>query len=247
MQILGVDHSVKVSELAEQLDVSDMTIRRDAQILASQGLARVYHGAVVLNPSDEHGTRPGYVLSDAETTHMAEKNRIGRRAAAFIEEHESVIIDGGSTPEALVRYIPENTTLTVTCVSLNAFVLLGSHRNIRRSLAGGLYHPESGMFEGPEVLDLLHRTRAHKAFVSASGVHPRFGVTCSHQFETEVKRAAIQSSITRILLVDSSKFDVVTADYFADLWEFHIVVTDDGLSRSLHERMLEAGLQVELV
>jgi DeoR family deoxyribose operon repressor len=82
------------------------------------------------------------------------------------------------------------------------------------------------MFESPEGINLISRTRSDKAFVSAAGVHAELGVTCANPYELETKKAILSSSKTKILLVDSSKFGKTKIAYFADLRDFDMVITD---------------------
>jgi hypothetical protein len=106
-----------------------------------------------------------------------------------------VIVDSGSTTESLVNAIPDGLPLTLICFSLN--ILVAAHRNkeCRIVFAGGELHENTLMFESPEGAQLIRRSRANKAFLSASGVNDRLGVTCANSYEVETKKAAIASSL----------------------------------------------------
>lgn len=100
------------------------------------------------------------------------------------------------------------------------------------------------MFESPEGISLIKKTRATKVFVSAAGVHENLGVTCSNNYEVLTKQAIINSSLEKILLVDSSKFGVVKSAYFADLDDFDTIITDDGISNEWKEIIHTKGIKL---
>jgi len=114
-------------------------------------------------------------------------------------------------------------------------------------LAGGTLRENSLVFDSPEGAALVRRHRAHKAFLSAAGVSDRLGVTCSNAYEVETKKAAIASSLTRILLADSSKFGRITPAWFADLKDFDRIVTDVDLAPESAEAVRAMGIGLETV
>jgi DeoR family deoxyribose operon repressor len=238
-QDLGVS---SIRELAGRLAVSEMTIRRDLEELARQNVVRLVHaGAVLVSPET---APPRYALAEAGSRMAEEKRRIGRRAAALIQPHDVVIVDSGSTTERLVQAIPDGLPLTLICFSLN--VLVAAHRNkeCRIVFAGGVLHENTLMFESPEGAQLIRRFRANKAFLSASGVSDRLGVTCANSYEVETKKAAIASSLERILVADSSKLGRIHPSHFAELRDFSALVTDAGLSPENAELLRASGIQL---
>ncbi len=238
-QDLGVS---SIRELAGRLAVSEMTIRRDLELLAGENVVRLVHaGAVLVSPE---AAAPRYALAEAGSHMAEEKRRIGRRAAALIQPHDVVIVDSGSTTECLVEAIPDGLPLTLICFSLN--VLVAAHRNqeCRIVFAGGVLHENTLMFESPEGAQLIRRFRANKAFLSASGVSDRLGVTCANSYEVETKKAAIASSLERILVADSSKLGRIHPSHFAELRDFSALVTDADLSEENAELLRASGIQL---
>jgi len=235
-----------IRELAGRLDVSEMTIRRDLELLASDNVVRLLHaGAVLVTPAAE-ASPPRYSLSEAGSHMAEEKRRIGRKAASLIRPQDIVIIDSGSTTESLVNAIPDGLPLTLICFSLN--ILVAAHRNkeCRIVFAGGVLHENTLMFESPEGAQLIGRYRANKAFLSASGVSDRLGVTCANSYEVETKKAAIASSLERILVADSSKFGRIHPSHFAELRDFSTLVTDAVLPAENAEFIRGNGIELLL-
>jgi DeoR family deoxyribose operon repressor len=85
------------------------------------------------------------------------------------------------------------------------------------------------MLESPEGIQLINRTRASKVFLSAAGVSEQLGITCANQYEIESKKAIINAALSRILLVDSSKFGKIRPALFAQLSDIDAIVTDDDI------------------
>lgn len=112
---------------------------------------------------------------------------------------------------------------------------------------GGALNGNTLVFESPEGLSLVRRYRAGKAFFSAGGVSDRLGVTCVNAAEAELKKAALASSQTRILLADSRKFGSVKPAWFAELSDFDAIITDQGISLDFVEIVRERGIALHVV
>jgi DeoR family deoxyribose operon repressor len=244
VEILQVQNAATLAELAEQLSVSEMTIRRDLNLLAHDNIVKVLHSGAVLNPGSVGTSR--YSLTEAGAQQREAKMAIGVKAASLLEEGDIIVIDGGSTTEYLGKSIPDSLQLTVLCWALN--ILVEVHRRETCSLvfAGGSLHENSLVFESPEGVELIKRYRANKAFISASGISEKLGVTCTNAYEIEVKRAAIRSSLERILVADSSKFGTIQPAYFADLSEITTVVTDSGIPDEYAEHIRGLGITLHI-
>jgi DeoR family deoxyribose operon repressor len=244
VEILQQQNAATLAELAERLSVSEMTIRRDLNLLAQDNIVKVLHAGVVLNPGSVGSSR--YSLAEAGSRRRDQKVAIGARAASLLEQGEVIIIDGGSTTEFLAKAIAEQLQLTVLCWALNILIEVHRRENCSVVFAGGSLHENSLVCESPEGVATIDRYRATKAFISASGVSDKLGITCTNAYEIEVKKAAIRSSLQRILLVDSSKFGTIQPAYFAELSEFSAVVTDAGLPQEYAEHIRNLGIELHL-
>ena len=244
VEILQNQNAATLAELAGELSVSEMTIRRDLNLLAQDNIVKVLHSGAVLNPGSVGSSR--YSLTEAGALRRELKTAIGMRAASLLEEGDIIIIDGGSTTEYLAQSIPETLQLTVLCWALNILVEVHRRETCSLMFAGGSLHENSLVFESPEGIELVNRYRANKAFLSASGVSEKLGVTCTNAYEVEMKKAAIRSSLERILLVDSSKFGTIQPAYFADLSEITAVVTDSGIPTEYVEHIRSLGITLHI-
>jgi DeoR family transcriptional regulator, deoxyribose operon repressor len=241
--------TASINDLAKMFDVSAMTIRRDLSLLAENGIVDLKSGGARINVDSElfRAVDRRYSLATENSRCREEKIRIGQKAVEFMDPDDIVIIDVGSTTEYLARAVPEDIRCTVLCYSLNALVELHRKENCGVIFAGGFYHANTMMFESPEGVTMIERIRANKAFVSAAGISDRLGVTCANEHELDTKRAILGSSLTRILVADSSKFDKVRPTLFAELEDFNVVITDSGIHDRYHEICKELDITLHVV
>lgn len=246
ISILQKRNGATVKELAEIFQVSEMTIRRDLNTLKSNNIVHNVYGATIYNPNQSTNELNNiYNLSSAQTTYDVEKSRIGAYAASLVKEDDIIIIDTGSTTEKLAQNLPNDLKATVLCYNLNILNSLSHHSAINLIFAGGYFHPNTLMFESPQGLSLIRNTRATKVFVSAAGIHQSLGVTCANNYESPTKIAIMASAAEHILLVDSSKFDIVKSSYFSNITDFHKIITDTNLSEEWIDYI--HSLNIELV
>jgi DeoR family deoxyribose operon repressor len=237
-----------VKEIADEVQVSEMTVRRSLKQLQNEDLLKLIHGGAILNNNvpkvdKEHA----YSLLEEGSANQEQKIRIGQKAASIVEPNDIIIIDSGTTTEYLAHFIPDDFPLTILCYTMNVLFEVYKRKSSNIIFAGGHYHPNTMMFESSEGIQLIKHLRANKVFIGATGINRNLGVTCSNSCEPEVKRAALNSSLTRILLADSSKFGKVKTCYFAEIAEFDTIVTDDGSPGEYLELLQQLGKTVLVV
>jgi DeoR family deoxyribose operon repressor len=245
---LSVNGFVNIKELSKRLEVSEMTIRRDLWELSKSNIVTLIPGGAILKknpPIDKDEEK--YLIQAAESLMLEEKIKISRKAASLIEPNDVIVIDTGSTTENLPKFIPENMPLTVICYALNILFNVYENKNWKLIFPGGYFHGDTLMLESPEGIEMIKRIRANKSFISAAGVSEKLGVTCATAYEKETKRAVIESSDIKILLVDSSKFGKIKISHFADLTDFNIVITDSGISKECEEIVKNIGIKLYIV
>lgn len=223
--------SITVKDLAERLEVSEMTVRRDLEGLRLNNLVHFKHGLILFNKEMiSNGDDVPYFVVEQKGIRDAEKDRIAREAAKMVAPGDSIIVDIGTTTSKLLRYLPNNYPITVICFTVNSLTeaLKKNFQNL--IFAGGIYHANTQVFESIETCELIRRMRAGKAFISAAGVCASLGLTCSNQYEVNIKIACIKSAKTKILMVDSEKLGRVRSSYFGDLTDVDEVITDSQLN-----------------
>ena len=225
-----------------------MTIRRDLAVLKNNQVAENVGGTAFYRPASIGSLiDPDYNLSEELVKQNIQKDNIGRFAASLIDKDDIVIIDTGTTTEKIAPYIPENLNITVLCYSTNILQELHSKTSIQLLFAGGFYHPKTQMFESSQGITFIQSIRAKKVFISAAGIHPELGVTCVNNYEVPTKHAILKSSLHKILVADSSKFDKIRPAYFCDLQQINTVITDDGIPSHWIDLLESEGIQVHIV
>lgn len=246
-QLLIAKTGVSIRELAVELGVSEITIRRDLKQLEQQGTVKLINGVAIHRAAQNpHSTLPEYNL-DYEVLHFGDrKARIGKKAASLIEPNDVIAIDTGSTCSYLTQNLPSGVHLTVLTYCMNTLAQLTTHPNYDVICAGGYLYPNTRMFYSPEGISLINRTCVNKAFLSTAGISGKLNVTCVAPHEMNAKSALMESSQTKILLLDSSKFSKICPPTFAYLSDFDIIVTDDELSAEWQGYIADLGIQLLL-
>jgi len=221
-EVVGKNGGVKTSDLSNMFSVSEMTILRDLEMLEQQGiLKRVYGGAVNLN-------NPVKELSIIlrKQINIKEKNTIAQNAAKLISNGESIFLDGSTTAFALSKKLASKTGLTIITNGLEILNELKNNSNINLFCPGGELQLNTMSFIGSSAETYLRELYADKAFISASGLSLQSGITVENAVQAAIKKIMLKNALSRIVLVDSSKFDVVRLAGVCALEDINIIVTD---------------------
>ncbi len=241
--------ALSIKELSKNLQVTEMTIRRDLQILADKNLVKILHGGAIYKSPDKNfaDSEKVYSYDEELSKNEEEKSRIGEKAASLVIPHDTIIIDAGTTTEYLAKNLRDDIPLTVLAYSLNIISLVCSRVNFEQIVAGGTFYRNTLSFVGSTGMELIKQIRASKVFISASGVSDTLGVTSTNLYEIEIKRAVLNSSHTSILLVDSSKFNQVKIAHFADIKDFDIIITDKNIPKEYIKLADKLGVEMYYV
>ncbi|MFD7502156.1 DeoR/GlpR family DNA-binding transcription regulator [Streptomyces sp. NPDC059850] len=220
---IRTDGTVVVEELARSLEVTPSTIRRDLALLTEQGtIARTYGGAM------SAGHTPEPTLGQRSGLAVAEKDRIGRWAAARIAQGDTVILDAGTTTGRLAHHLRARTELTVITSGLTALRALAEVDGIELiTLAGTLRHVSQG-FVGPLAELTLSRLTADKVFLGADGLDARRGICEASLHQTSLKEMMADRGREVYVLADSSKLGESPFSAWAPLDRPWTLVTDSG-------------------
>lgn len=230
IDIIRTKNGASIKELANILSVSEMTIRRDLAILEKESIVHSVYGAAIYNPDHKYSSLDfSYEVSSEKTKKDNEKTSIGAFAASLIQPGDLIVIDTGSTTEMLATSIPSDMNATVLCYNANILNSLRTNENLSLLFSGGTYHPNTQMVESQEGISLIKSMRFNKAFISAAGMHSTLGVTCVYPYEVATKKAIMESSLEKILLIDSTKFGQVKPAFFANIQDFDVIITDTNI------------------
>ncbi|MGU3470477.1 DeoR/GlpR family DNA-binding transcription regulator [Paenibacillus sp. D51F] len=239
MEILLAQREVTVAELSERLQVTGKTIREDLQKLEERGLLTRIHGGAMLAQSDQLG-----ILSSREplVRHNPEKAEIAGLAVELIKPGEVIALDGGSTTLEIAKRL-DNAPLTVVTNDVRIIAELAPKDAIRLVVPGG--YRVRNMLAGQEAAAYVRRLNIHKAFMSATGVHPENGFTIYTGELLEIKRAMIETADQAYAVADSSKFGRSALFTFAKLSEMNAILTDSLLPSGCAKEYAEAGVRLQ--
>jgi len=219
--------AIQVSELAEALGVSGMTIRRDLEELEHKGLLKRVHGGAI---SCLEGLGLTWIpFAARRREYSQEKQQIGWLAAQLVQDGEKIILDSGTTTLQIARRLAEKRELCLVTNSLPISEVAARFPHARVILLGGELRTDELCSVGSVAAQQVAQYSVDKAFIGASGFSIERGATDSLLPEVEVKQAMMRAARQAILVVDSSKWNIERFIRIAELGAFHTVITDDHL------------------
>ncbi len=228
-----------LGELASSLNVSESTIRRDLELLELAGEARRTHGGVYWTGETDTIS----VFESRKDDQWPAKQAIGAAAADLIEDHDTILLDGGSTTYELARRLV-NRPLQVVTNSLPVAHLLSTSDSIDLVMIGGCVRGRTSVTIGPMADAMLAGINVRKAFLSVAGINEQ-GYFNSDMMLVESEKVILARADRAYVVADSSKFGRASLSRLCGLQEVHGVITDSGLD-SKWKQWLEST-EVELV
>jgi DeoR/GlpR family transcriptional regulator of sugar metabolism len=239
LQRVAEEQTIKIGELARELNVSEMTIRRDISRLEQDGFLRHTYGGATA-----HITKSIELAFNARALeHAAEKRLIGMRAAEELADTAVLFVGAGTTAEQFSLFLNASPDLQVITGSLPVASLLGS-RPIRVVALGGAVREEELACVGPVATASVARYRTDVVVIGAAGVSARFGVTELDDDIAEVNRAAIEHGSRLVVLADGSKIGADASAIVAPAKAISTLVTSSGADRAELDRFRAMGVSV---
>ena len=243
LDLLGHQGRVLVTELSRQFETSQVTIRKDLEILHAHGLVHRTHGGAL--PSRE-GALEDPTLREKEKLHHQEKLRIAENAAERVKEGQVLILDSGTTTTAIARALRTFTNLTIITNAVNiAAELAGTQVEV--ILTGGTLRTNSFSLVGPIAEETLRRLSADILFLGVDGFDVHFGLSTPNLLEAKVNRVMVEVAKKTVAVCDSSKFGRRSLSLIVPPSALHEVITDRGTPKSDLRVLKQAGIEVTLV
>ena len=234
------DGRVDVNRLAEDLDVTPETIRRDLTVLERHGLVRRVHGGAI--PVERLGFEPG--IADREARFAGEKERVAKAALDELPDGGAVILDAGTTTVRLAELLPSDRELTVVTHALPVAMVLAMRPNITLHLVGGTVRGRTLAAVGSWAERELADIHADVAFLGTNGLSVEHGLTTPDLAEAAVKRALVANARRTVVLTDHSKIGRVEFAHVVPLSQVDTIITDSGVEPELVEELEAAGPRV---
>jgi DeoR family transcriptional regulator, aga operon transcriptional repressor len=225
---------VAVRDLSTRFRVSIVTIRGDLDDLADQGLLRrVRGGAIALVRRT-----PEVPYEARDDAHAREKAQIARMAVGLLANHDTVLLDVGTTTMAVAREIVARTDLQDVTVVTNGLNIAGALEpgtpRINVLVTGGSLRPLQHSLVGPMAGLVLHKVRAAIAFIGADGIHPEHGISTTNAPEADMKQRLLESARRRVVVADASKFSREALLRVCDLADIDLILTAGDIDPEVH-------------
>ena len=240
LELLRRDGRVLVVDLAKQFHTSQVTIRKDLEILHVQGRVHRTHGGAL--PARD-GALEDPTLREKEKLHRKEKLQIAAAAARMVAEGQVVILDSGTTTTGIARALRNFQNLTIITNAVNiAAELSGS--TVEVILTGGNLRKNSFSLVGPIAEETLLRLHADILFLGVDGFDVQYGLSTPNLLEAKVNRAMIEISKTAVAVCDSSKFGKRSLSLIAPPTSLQHVITDSGIPKADLSALKKSGIEV---
>lgn len=231
--------SISVCDMSKVFDVSESTIRRDLEALTGDGIVR-FHGGLKISSSARES-----VFEEKRDRSVGVKADIAARAAAGIQDGQTVFLNAGTTTLALFREIRNRDICIVT--NNIAIVMEAASARADLLLVGGQYREKSRSLVGGMAAQGLSQAFADICFLGTNGVSPERGLTTILHQEAEVNRAMAARAKRVVCIADSSKIGVDAGFVTLPPERIDSIVTDDAAKPELLARLRETGVAVDLV
>ena len=240
---LNRDGRVLVKDLAAHFQVSQITIRKDLEVLQGRGLLHRTHGGALV-PSSGALNDPS--LQEKEKLHRTEKMRIAQAAVRLVEEGQSILLDSGTTTMAIARALRNFRKLTVITNAVNIAAEL-ANSEIEVILTGGTVRKNSFSLVGPLAEETLRHLSADTLFLGVDGFDTRLGLSTPNLQEAKVNRVMVEISRHVVAVCDSSKFGRRSLSTIVPPNAIHHVITDKKISKMDIRNLKDTGVSITLI
>lgn len=232
---------VSVQDLSKELDVSDVTIRKDLQFLEDQNLVIRTHGGAI------SADRFAYDVPFEKKAkrQKEEKRRIGRKAAQMVTDQDTVILDSGTTTLQVLRCLKDREVgdLTISTNSVHIALETAGISAIKVLLLGGSVRSKSASVVGPYAEQMLRDHAFSKLFLAGDGLDFGHGLTTTDDQEAYLNRLMIESAAQTVVVADSSKFGRRGLSRICKLDAIDVLITDSAPD-DIGQKLAESNVRV---
>lgn len=233
-----------VDQLSKEFEVSEVTIRNDLdQLEKKKLLVRARGGAM----NHIGGVGMDFRISEKDKINLKEKIRIGKAAAALIQDGDIIIIDSGTTTAEMAKNLEGINNLTVITNAINIAIIVSQFPNITLIMPGGNMRKNSQSLVGPIASKSLANFRIDKLFLGVDGVDLQAGFFTANMEEADLNEQMIKVSNEVTILTDHSKFNRRAFAHICNIEKANKIITDKKLGKDDVKTLEEKGLEVTLV
>ena len=226
---------IVTKDLVDELNTTPVTLRKDLLLLEKRGLLKRTHGGAV----KVNRLYPGQALNEKEKINLEEKIRIVRKAATFVAEGDTIILDSGSTTSLLAKELVITNALNIASDL--------SDTNVEVIVVGGNLLKMAATMVGPLADDTLRKVSADKLFMGVDGVDMNIGLTTPDINEAKTSRVMMESAGEVFLLVDASKFGRRSLGVISPLNAIDKLITTKHLSEEEFQQLSKNEIDIFMV
>lgn len=246
VELVEQKNTITVAELSAHFGVSPATIRRDLTLLSRRGMIERAHGGAArrVRTSAEVSEPP---LLKRTSLQKDQKQRIGRAAAAHVDNGETIIIASGTTTAEMVPHLADKQNLTVITNALNIVYALTQFPAITVIVPGGVLRHSELTVLGSLGEDALTNLRADKLFLGSAAIHVDYGLSAENLAEARSDQILMESSHEIIVLADHTKFGRIATVRVAPIKRVRRIITGLELAPEDARLLREQGPEIESV
>lgn len=240
LEWLQEEGSARVRDLSAAFGVSEATIRQDLERLDNDGFITREHGGAYLRSVPQQVES----LSLHHVQNMDRKQKIGRAAAELVADHETIIIDSGTTTTQFAENLKTRQDLNIITNALNIALMLGAIPTNTVHMPAGQFKAPTLSLSGEKSVDFFVGIYAEKLFLATAGISFDAGLTYPAIGDIYVKRAMIKAASHVYLLADSTKIGRMSFSSLGGVELVHTLITDSGISREDVAGFESRGIEV---
>lgn len=240
ISLLEERNSVLVPELSKIFNVTEETVRRDLEKLEKDGFLKRTYGGAVINDSI-HTELP---LKIREGTNIDGKTAIGMKAAEYIKDGDTIMLDSSSTALQVAERIKEKRKITVITNSVKVVSELAGVKDCMVISTGGNLRVNAMSFVGHQAVYSIRNFNVDIAIVCCKGIDMERGITESNDMEAEVKKAMMRAAEKTFLVADYTKFNKVSFVNMLKLDDVDMIFTDKKLPEEWEQYIYSKNVEL---
>jgi DeoR family transcriptional regulator of aga operon len=238
LKLLYEKGHLEVRDIADRFGISGATVRRDLHRMAEEGLLELVYGGATLARKDN------YSIRSRQTLNVEAKRAIGKLAAGFVRNGDTIFIDSGTTCDCMVPHLLSKRDLVVITNSNLVAAQLGESTSFSIIQLGGRFRFARMDSVGPHALMVMRNLSGYHAFVGTDGLTRDLALTSTDSETADLYRAVIENASETTLLVDHTKFGAPALHRFAEIGAVRRLVTDLPVAEEWAKVLERLGTEV---
>lgn len=240
---LQENKEVSVSSFSQQFGISEVTIRKDLTELQHRNLVIRTRGGAIRVPKTEESEKDT-AIENKRMYNTAEKKAIGRLAASFIRDDETIVLDAGTTTLEIAKNLDRLERLTIITNSMDIALELLRYNRFTIILLGGHVRQVSHSLVGPLAESTLQNFYCDKLFLGIDSFNMEEGLSTPNIEEAHLNQNMIEKAKQVIAVCDSSKFNRRSFAFIAPVKKLDAVITDGAVPQEIRTKLKEEGVEV---